>query len=291
MSRLFDALRRMSGPNDPLMAVFKPNDGPATSQDPKTAHATEAVRPAVQPLKEATPSDSRYRVEPLRLSAGVPTLPFDGSSSRAAEQYRIVRTRILHHPRQPRILLVSSPNPGDGKTITAVNLAAAIALKSSNTVLLLDGDLRRPNVATMLGVSSAPGLAGVLEGVAALDEAILRVAEVPGLFVLPAGKATVNPTELFDSARWTDALTSFRHTFSYVVIDCPPANTIADYELLEKSADGVIVIVRPDHTNRTLAFKMLEGVAKEKQLGVVVNCATEWFLFKPSHPYYYGEYR
>lgn len=285
MSRIFDALRRSPGENDAMLTVFAPNDRHASSGAATPAAETSPASPKAP--EHLTAEGSEYRVESLRLSSAAPTLPFDGSSSRAAEQYRLIRTRILHHPRAPRVLLLSSPTPGDGKTISAVNLAVAISLKNDNTVLLIDGDLRRPCVANMLGIPAKPGLADVLEGVSSLENAIVRIQEVPGLYVLPAGRATVTPTELLDSARWKDALATMRGAFRWVVVDCPPAHSVADYELLEQVADGVIIVVRPDHTNRALTFKTLESIPKEKQLGLVINCTTDWFLFKPAHPYYY----
>src|SRR5262249_37778174 len=83
---------------------------------------------------------------PVRVPAAAPVLPFDGSHRRAAEQYRLVRTKIVQHPGQPRMLVVSSPAPGDGKTVTAVNIAGALALKNDANVLLMDGDLRRSTI-------------------------------------------------------------------------------------------------------------------------------------------------
>ena len=87
-------------------------------------------------------------------------LPFDdGVSSHASEQYRIVRTRIVQHPSRPSLILVSSPDPGDGKTITAINVAGALSLKSEGSVLLIDADFRRPNIHEQLGLPIGPGLA------------------------------------------------------------------------------------------------------------------------------------
>lgn len=157
---------------------------------------------------------------------------------------------------------------------------------------MLDGDLRRPGIAPLLGIPDEPGLGAVLDGSSSLDKAIMSIAELPGLHVLPAGKTPLNPAELLDSMMWADFHTWARFHFHYVVIDSPPISSVADYELLEKSADGVIVIIRPDHTNRRLALKVLESIPREKQLGVIVNCAMDWVLFKQHHPYYsYSDYQ
>ena len=226
------------------------------------------------------------------MQAGVPTLPFDGTSPRAAEQYRMIRTRIVHDHRNPRICLISSPTPGDGKTITTINIAASLALKTNVSALLIDCDLRRAGIAGRLGIDLEPGLAGVLEGVCTLQQAIVQVEELPGLYVLPAGKPRVNPTELLDSAAWKDVCASTRREFSYVVLDSCPVGSVADYELVQATADAVIIVVRPDHTNRALSLKAVENVPKEKLLGVVVNCALEWFLRRtPASYYQYVDYQ
>ncbi len=299
MSKLFEALKRTAEANKEILAIVESGHLSAGTDAPRAespdAPSPEPEAAAAGPFPAAAPdytAEPQYRVEHLRLSASAPTLPFDGSESRAAEQYRLIRTRLLHHPAEPRMLLVSSPTPGDGKTITAINLAAAMALKGGNKVLLLDGDLRRPGIARILGIPSDPGLGAVLDGTSSLERAIVSIAELPGLRVLPAGKTSVNPTELLDSAMWADLRTWIRLHFHYMVIDSPPVSTVADYELLEKSADGVIIIIRPDHTNRRLTFKVLESIPREKQLGVIVNCASEWALLRHGNPYsYYGEYQ
>lgn len=284
MSRLFDALNRASDTHKEFLKILDPADRLPMDAPPHIGQSSPPPPPE-------PPERAPHRIEKLWLPAGAPVVPFDGSSSYASEQYRLVRTRILHHPGAPRFILVSSPTPGDGKTITAVNLAVAFALKSDNAVLLVDADLRHPSVASMLGIPAKPGLGEVLEGGCALNDAIVNIAEIPGLYVLPADVTTVNATELLDSARWREACASIRERFCYVVIDSPPINSVADYELLERAADGVVTVVRPDHTKRSLAFKAMELVSPEKQLGLVINCAARWVLFRPPNPYYYGEYQ
>lgn len=288
MSKLFDALQRAADTQKHLLRILDAPDQPAAPRD---------AEPHAQPpeAQEAPGTGSGFRqplrIEHLRLPASSPVFPFDGSASQASEQYRLLRTRIVHDVRAPQVLLVSSPGAADGKTITALNVAAALALKSDNTVLLIDADLRRPAIAPMLGIPTAPGLGGVLEGRCALEEAVVQIAEMPGLHVLPADVTTVNPTELLDSPRWAAACATIRLSFRYIVLDSPPIGSVADYDLLEKSSDGVIAVVRPDHTNRSLAFKAFETIPREKQLGFVVNCAKRWLFFKAPHPYYYyGEY-
>ena len=114
--------------------------------------------------------------------------------------------------------------------------------------------------------------------------------EFPNLYVIPAGTSCANPVELLDSPQWRALCARLRSLFRYVIADSPPMEVVADYELIEAVCDGVILVVRPDHTNRQLLKQSLESVAKAKFLGVLVNCVPEWFLGKrtSSNYYYYS---
>jgi capsular exopolysaccharide synthesis family protein len=226
----------------------------------------------------------------IQLKNGSPLLPFDGLNPRASEQYKIARTKILQHFSRPRCLVVSSAQVEDGKSVSAINLAGCLALKDQTTVLLLDADMRRSRVADHLGVPSSPGLADVLAGQCTLDKAIVQLAPFPNLYFLPKGETPANPAELLDSTRWRGLSAVLRREFGFVIIDAPPIGLVTDYDLLQDVSDGVILVVRPDHTNRSLCLKALESIPPEKFIGVLVNCAREWFLTKPlghRYDYYY----
>jgi non-specific protein-tyrosine kinase len=219
-------------------------------------------------------------------------LPFDGTDHHAAEQYKIARTKILHHFSRPRSVVVSSAQVEDGKSVSAVNLAGCLALKEQTTVLLLDADMRRSSLAETLGVPASPGLADVLAGRCGLDKAIVRLEPLPNLCFLPKGERPGNPTELLDSGRWRTVAALLKKEFGFVVIDAPPVGLVADYDLVEVVADGVILVVRPDHTNRALCLKAIESIPPEKMIGVLINCAKDWFLTKPlghRYDYYYDD--
>ena len=135
-----------------------------------------------------------------------------------------------------------------------------------------------------------PELPKSLQGSAALSDAIVRIEAFPNLYVLPAGKMVENRTELLDSARWTTLCSTLRKQFDFTLVDAPPVNSVADYPLTERSADGVILVVRPDHTNRVRSVHAVHSVPKEKFLGVVMNAVEDWFLLRNNHFYYYGYY-
>jgi receptor protein-tyrosine kinase len=233
------------------------------------------------------PNTGRNRVVRLRIAATSPIFPFDTGQHDAAEQYRIVRTKLLHHPKKPRLLVISSAGSGDGKTVTTINLAASLAIKQSSEILLVDGDLRRPRVAELLGIPPSPGLAEVLEGTADLEAALVRTAELPNLFVLPAGAGRTGAAELLDSANWRPFIARIRARFSNVLFDAPPIALVADYELIQLACDGAIVVARPDHTNRAACLNALELVPRDKMLGVILNCIENWWLWKTDGYSYY----
>jgi capsular exopolysaccharide synthesis family protein len=250
--------------------------------------STEEPTPEIDPRPDRD-SFSEYRTVGLRVAKG-PLLPFDGSNARTAEQYRLIRTNLMLHSARPKMIAVSSATPGDGKTVTTVNLSAALALKSESTVIMVDGDMRQKKLANCLGIRAEPGLADVLRGTCRLDEAIVRIEEMPNLLILPSGSTTANPAELLDSPEWKALTTRLRALFTYVIIDTTPVAAVADFQLVQQASDGVLLVLRPDHTRRTIFQRALQTVAPNKLLGTVLNAVPDWFLCNTrENDYYYTE--
>ncbi len=233
----------------------------------------EAVRVAAPPLSS---------LAALFLPKDAPTV--------AGEEYRMVRTRIAQRYSRPFWLVVSSPGVGDGKTWTARNLAVAFALKGEGRTLLVDADMRHPSLHRSLESDQAPGLAEVLEGAASLQEAMIRIGSLPALYFLPAGAPQENPSELLDSSRWRTLSRGLRTHFEHVIVDSPPVGSLADFDLIAEVCDGILLVVRPDHSNRTHCLAAIAKV-RSKLSGVVVNDAREWFLWKKRSNRYYEYYR
>jgi len=292
VSNLFYILNKGKGDiPDLVRPLLDQETGQATPQPAvrddaaEIAALTEELLPADTPPPIMTPA--RIRTVALRLPAPSPLLPFDNGNSRPSEQYRILRTKIDQHPRQTRLIAVSSPATGDGKTVTAINMAAALSLKSDVQVLLMDADFRKSTIPTQLGVPESPGLAEVLQGTCTVEEALMRTQEFPNLYVMAAGRRPENPVELLDSAAWRALCDKIRPMFRHVIVDSPPMGAIADYDLIQAQCDSVIVVVRPDRTNRQLCFRALETVPKSKFLGVLLNCVPDWSLSRRAAPDYY----
>jgi receptor protein-tyrosine kinase len=260
------------------------NDSEPEQSDNANVLTVAAPDPIVVPT---LPAAGQNRTMRLRISASSPIFPFDSGHHDAAEQYRIIRTKLLQDHRKPQLMVVSSATSGDGKTVTTVNLAASLALKQNSQILLIDTDLRRPRVAEILGLPITPGLAEVLAGTVDLNEALVRTVEFPNLFVLPAGTGRTGAAELLDSTNWRILVTEIRARFTYALFDAPPIALVADYELIQLACDGTIIVVRPDHSNRSACLKALEIVPRDKLLGVVLNCFEPWLFCKaPAYSYY-----
>jgi len=314
MSKIFEALKKTGGEvaevalplvsgNEPQLggadvvenilretdAAGKPAMASPLFRDPPLVTVDIAPDPEAAAHINGAATVSGMRTVSIQLSADSPVLPFDSEHQRAGEQYRMARTKLIHHPRQPRLIVISSAGSGDGKTVTAINLAGAMALKSEAEILLIDGDLRRAQIAPLLGIPNTPGLAEVLAGRCQLEDAIVRLEQFPNLCVLPGGKPTANPTELLDSSRWLALCASVRQQFKYVIFDAPPIATVADYDLIQAHCDGVVLVVRPDHTDRKLCLQALEIVPKDRLVGVVMNYVRDWFLWKTQDYYGYGK--
>ena len=279
MSRVFQAVKKKSAE-----AICPSSE--ATTAQREADDARHCEDPPVDPLA------LNVRSVAVHLPLRSPLFPFDESGSEAAEQYRMARTTIIQHPGNPRVLVVSSAGTREGKTITAANLASVFALKSDWRVLLVDADLRRSMVHTHFRLSRTPGLAEALQGACHLEDVLIQVKQFPSLYVIPAGEPKVNPTELLDSCRWATACDRFRGYFDYVVVDSPPVGAVADYDLIQASCDGVILVARPDQTKRKCFLEVLEGIPREKLIGVLMNCVEKWFLWKqPRYRYAYHDVR
>jgi exopolysaccharide transport family protein len=212
------------------------------------------------------------------------------SKSSAAESYHMVRTNLLLSSSEgpPQVLLVSSPAPKEGKTITAANLAIALAQAGSKT-LLIDGDFRRPQIHTLFGLKENAGLVDYLTQGRPL-ESLIQSTPVSNLKVIASGPHPPNPAELLSSARLRDALQALRGQFQAIIFDSPPLAVVTDPVLLSQLADGTILVVQSGRTAREVAQMAKEQLLSVNAtlLGVVLNDVEvnrEGYYY-----HYYGRY-
>lgn len=207
-----------------------------------------------------------------------------------AEAYRMLRTN-LHYSlpaSKQRVFMVSSVEPGAGKTTTACNLAVVLA-QAGQKVILIDGDLRRPSVHKVFGCPNETGLTPLLVGEVTSVEAVLQTTEVAGLRVLPCGPIPPNAAELIDSPRMAELVTELVKLADIVVFDSPPLFAVADARILATLTTGVVLVVQAGQTSLTGCLEAQETLKKvgATVLGVVLNRLR---LKRGGYGYGYGGY-
>jgi protein-tyrosine kinase len=254
-------------------------DAPRQAAWPSPAATPEAARSS-EPLSAAEAQGTRSAPAYAAVVEGTRTVAdLDhhlvaalAPTSLAAEQYRSLRTRIkrIESGRVLRTIAVTSPSKGDGKSLTAANLALTMAQEFQQRVLLIDCDLRRPSVHRLFGVSEGPGLGDVLMNGAELDHALVALPE-HHLTILPAGLPPSHPAELLGSAAMRRVLDTLRTRFDRILIDVPPVAPLADLHILAPMVDGLLMIVRAGVTPKPAIERALAGLDASKVLGLVLN--------------------
>ncbi len=192
----------------------------------------------------------------------------------AAEHFKSLRGQIMHPPngRKIRSVLVTSALEQEGKTTVACNLAISIAQSLDPYVLLIDSDVRRPTVHTMLGLEKGKGLTDFLFGEVSLPMC-LQKGPLDKMTVLQAGSTVRNPAELLTSQKTKDLLSEVRERYKdrFVIIDSPPINLAAETEILASNVDAVIVVVRYGLTEKNALNEALAKISEQRLLGLVFN--------------------
>lgn len=189
------------------------------------------------------------------------------------EQYRLIRTNLLFSSveKDIKLLVVTSPESGDGKSTTAANLAIVLA-QQGKQVLLVDTDLRKPSVHYTFKASNLNGLTSVLTKERTLKEAIIKTS-ISNLFILTSGQIPPNPSELLGTKCMEMIMEEMKQQFDYVVFDTPPILAVTDAQIIANKCDGVVLVVASEKTHREKALKAKELLEKAKSclLGVVIN--------------------
>ena len=204
-----------------------------------------------------------------------------------AEAFRGIRTNVLFSSAETgrRSVVVTSTGPSEGKTLVATNLAVALA-QAGQRVLLVDADMRKPRVHEVFHQPQEPGLSNVLVGNAKASQAV-RPGPVANLWLLLSGLTPPNPAELLASRRFKDFLATLEEHFDWVIVDSPPVMAVTDAAVIAHVAQGLIYVVKCDHTNKHAAANALEQLesAKAKFLGGILNQVDV-----QRNSYYYARY-
>lgn len=218
------------------------------------------------------------------------------------EAFKRLRTNTLialadKGEKKCKVIGITSAQPSEGKSTISINLAYSIA-ELGNSVLLVDGDMRRPTVNKVIGVSHTPGLSEVLEGTESLTNLLVHYESSTSntsFSVIPSGELPNNPSELINSDRFKRLIEAATNTFDYVIIDLPPVGAVIDAVNAAKYVDGMIVVLREGHCPRHVLIDCVEQLryAKCNILGFVMNgCiagTSKRYQYKSAQPYY-GKY-
>ncbi len=269
MGKISDAIERHQRDKElKVKLLFSDKPLPAVSEEPETPL-----------IKSSLP---RY-VDPKIVMLSAP-------DSAEAENFKVLRTQLLFtdEEKRPRTIMVSSLLPGEGKTFVSTNLAISFAQGIDEYVLLVDCDLRRPQVHEKLGYRNVDGLQEYLTGKRELKNLIIKT-QIDKLSILPAGKRAPNPAELLSSARMRTFLQEIRERYDdrLVIIDSGPAHITPESKVLGEYVDGIILVVMAGKSPRKGIQKAIYNLGKDKILGIVFNGHNQ-----PTKGYYkyYEEY-
>lgn len=264
-----------------------------TVRTPEQAQALSAL-PSLGMIPLGSKSSSRSsaagRLALTSSKEAVETVTQVRPQSQMAESYRALRTSLLlsNLGSPPKVIMVTSARPQEGKTTTSINTAIVLAQKGVR-VLLVDADLRRPSVHKTLGMGPRSGLSNVLTGSATVQQAVTISAVLPSLFILPAGTPPPNPAELLASSNMRDLIAELRDQYDHIVIDTPPTLSVTDAVVLSPRADATVLVIRSGHTTKQ-ALRRARDILMQVNAhvaGVLLNAVD---LTSPDY-YYYYEYQ
>jgi protein-tyrosine kinase len=293
MSRIDEALRRAAeqagaSPTAPNEASLDPIAGAevtALASEPFPIEISERIRqrgespvtPAPLPPAPAPAAEMRDRpvtqsiFERIDLRLAEKTVVDEAMSPVSREQYRRLAA-VLHDAQANsglRVLMIASAVPGEGKTLTAANLALTLSESYHDRVLLIDADLRRPTLHQVFRLSTASGLSEGVQGDANL---VLRQVS-PRLSILPAGRPTSDPMAALTSERMRALVSEAKENFQWVILDTPPLMLLPDAHLLSALVDGAILVIKANSTPHELVKRATEIIGRDRVTGVVLNQA------------------
>ena len=191
---------------------------------------------------------------------------------------------------------MTSAQPAEGKSTVSVNLAYSLA-ELGKSVLVIDGDMRRPAIHDIVGASLTPGLSDILTGRVGLNESVIRyksTADSTVFDLIPGGEVPDHPAELLNSGRFGKVLEVVSTVFDYVIVDLPPVSAVVDAVSVSRYVDGLVVVLREDHCPRYVLNECVEQLryAKANILGFVMNGCVEGagkhYQYKNQKYYRYG---
>ncbi len=239
---------------------------------------------AVIPRARRSSADQASHLTTAQRNIGLLTQP----KSQFAEAFRSLRTALMLSMvgQPPKRILFTSATPSEGKTTVATNLACVLA-QGGERVLIIDADLRRPNVHHRFGLNGRVGLTTLLTGATSFEESLQKVPEIPNLDVLPSGPVPPLPTEMLSSEAMHALLAKCSDLYTHVVIDSPPILSVTDGVILARDADAVVLVVRHGKSSKQIVRRARDLLIRSGApiTGVVLNAVD---LRSPEYYGYYG---
>jgi len=273
MSRIEEALEKA--------ARFRNNREQEIQEKPVAVQARRKAAPVISYPRIGTPANLD---NPLLVTASDP-------HSASAEEYRKLKSVLVSLTRQDKFrntIMITSSVSGEGKSVTALNLAISLAQEFDHTVLLVDADLRKPSLHEYFGLEPALGLADCLHNGIDPGEALIKTG-IGKLTLFPAGKAVQNPVELISSQKLAELIQEMKHRYPdrYIIIDTPPVLLFAETFFLSTLVDGVVFIVREGLTSQQNITEALTALKGAPVLGIVYNDVSQSGSDN-RYGYYYG---
>jgi len=211
--------------------------------------------------------------------------------SYTAEQIRNIRTYIFHLPNKPipRIIMVTSAVPSEGKSIIASNLAISIAKSEDRHVLLIECDMRRPSFYKVFKYPPSPGLSEIIQGKNTIEECLVKT-PIDKFSILPAAEtAPSNPSELLETKKMSSIIqeVASRYADRFIILDTPPIQATVDPKILSGQVDGIILVARYKYIKKVDFESALDSLPKDKIIGTVLNAVDEI----PAIKYKYKKYK
>ena len=205
----------------------------------------------------------------------------------AAETYRTLRTNIQYSSfdKEYKVIMVTSSEPGEGKSTTSGNLALCLA-QGDKKVILIDCDLRKPSLHKKFKVSNLVGLSDVIVGKEDLIPALHKYNN--NLLILTSGKIPPNPSEMLSSKAMVNLLEDLKTKFDYIVLDTPPVQAVTDSQILSTKADGTILVVRAEKTKKDSVQNAI-GLLKKVNANIIGTVLNGVDNSRNKYYYYYGE--
>jgi capsular exopolysaccharide synthesis family protein len=292
MTRLHDALRRAH--EEGKAAILPPDAGETTGESVDSATSAFSVPWMIESAgTEPEPASEGPADGPSRPQAGFvpshtrPAARVNGDVAEklvsaedpaersqfeiAVEQYRKLAAS-LHQAQAERglkVVLITSASPGEGKSLTATNLALTLSESYQRSVLLIDGDLHRPSLHAFFGAANVDGLSDGLTGASVSSLKVIQVS--PRLSLLPSGRSLADPTTAISSPQMHEVVDGARAAYDWTIIDTPPVGLLSYAKLLADMVDGVVLVLEAGVTSYLDAQRAIDAVGRERVTGVVMN--------------------